>query len=96
MTPNNSGTLAIRAYASPNPFSAFTTINFSIPASGDVTMTLYDELGRVVQHISSGELNSGAYAVRVERRGLATGFYTCEIVSRKLNIDQRVPIVAGE
>lgn len=96
VTPNAAGTLAVTAYASPNPFEGFTNLHFSIPSSGDVTLTLYDELGRVVQHVSSGDLSSGAYSVRLERRGLAAGIYTCEIVSHKLNIDERVPIVAGE
>ena len=96
VTPNAAGTLPITAYASPNPFEGFTNVHFSLPESGDVTLTLFDALGRVVQHVSSGDLSSGAYSVRLERRGLANGIYTCEIVSRKLNIDQRVPIVAGE
>jgi len=88
--------LHLTVTATPNPFSAFTSINFSVPETGDVTMTLYDELGRAVQHITSGEFSAGAYSVRIERRGLADGFYTCVISSQKLNIDERVPIIAGK
>ncbi|HET6402176.1 MAG TPA: hypothetical protein VFH95_12375 [Candidatus Kapabacteria bacterium] len=87
--------LRLTVTAAPNPFADFTTINFSVPESGDITMTLYDELGRVVQHVTSGEFSPGAYSIRIERRGLPDGFYTCVIYSQKMNIDERVPIVAG-
>ena len=87
--------LRLTVTATPNPFSAYTTINFSVPESGDITVTLYDELGRAVQHVTSGEFSPGPYSVRIERRGLADGFYTCVIYSQKLNINERVPIVAG-
>jgi hypothetical protein len=59
-------------------------------------MTLYDELGRVVQHVASSEFSAGPYSVRIERRGLANGVYVCEITSNKLNLHERIPIVAGE
>lgn len=94
VSPN--GTLALTATATPNPFSTSTTINFSIPTTGDITLTLYDELGRVVQHVASGEYPGGQYSIPIYRRGLANGVYVCEITSDKLNIHTRVPIVAGE
>ncbi len=90
------GGLSLTVTATPNPFSAYTTINFSVPETADITMTLYDELGRVVQHVASSEFSAGPYSVRIERRGLANGVYVCEITSNKLNLHERIPIVAGE
>ncbi len=90
------GALALSVTATPNPFSEYTTINFSVPATGDIIMTLYDELGRIVQHVAYGEYSQGSYSVRIDRRGLANGVYVCEITSSQLNIHQRIPIVAGE
>ena len=87
---------ALSAFASPNPFSSYTTVNFSVPETGDITMVLYDELGRVVQQVASSEFPAGPYSVRIERRGLPDGVYTCVITSQKLHINERVPIVAGE
>ena len=80
----------------PNPFSMFTTISFSLPASGDVSIVLYDELGRAVRTISSGEFSAGPYSIRFERGNLPAGFYTCQIISDKLHIKQRVAMVAAE
>ena len=80
----------------PNPFSLYTTIRFSLRASGDVSIVLYDELGRVVRTISSGEFSAGPYSIRFERGNLPSGFYTCQIVSDKLHIKERVAMVAAE
>ncbi len=93
--------LVLSVTATPNPFSSFTTINISIPESivgdaGDITMTLYDELGRVVRQVASSEFSAGMYAVRIDRLGLANGVYTCVISSERRNLHARIPIVAGE
>jgi hypothetical protein len=99
--------IVLIAKAAPNPFSSFTTINFSVPESvgsmsdhagnaADITMILYDELGRVVQHIASSEFSPGSYSIRIERHGLANGVYVCEISSNKLNLRERIPLIAGE
>ncbi len=88
--------LELSVTATPNPFSSYTTINFSIPESSDIVMTLYDELGRAVRQIASSEFPAGAYNVRVERLGLPNGVYTCMISSKRLNLHARIPIVAGE
>jgi len=82
--------------ASPNPFSLYTTISFSMPASGDLDIVLYDELGREVRHIANSQFAMGPYSIRIERFGLPRGFYTCILSSEKLNIKERVAIVAGE
>ncbi len=86
--------LSLASY--PNPFSLFTNIQFTLPATGDVTLTLYDEVGRVIRTIASGPFGAGPYSIRLERRDLPNGFYTCELTSAQLNIHERVPIVAGE
>ena len=90
------GEFPVAASAYPNPFSSSTTINFSLPKSGDIRVTLYDALGREVERIASGEFVEGPYSLRLDRNGLANGVYTCVIYSRSLNLNERVPIVAGE
>ncbi len=86
----------LSASSYPNPFSLYTNIQFSLPEAGDVTLTLYDELGRTVRTIATGNFAAGPYTVRLERRALQPGFYTCEIASERLNIKERVAIVAEE
>jgi hypothetical protein len=80
----------------PNPFSSFTTISFSLPSEDNVTITLYDGLGHVVRHIASGPFAAGQYNIRLDRRDLPSGFYICEVTSDRLQIRERLPLLAGE
>jgi hypothetical protein len=89
-------TLALAVTAAPNPFSSFTTLNFSTPKSADITIILYDELGRIARRVASSEFAAGPHSVRIDRLGLANGVYTCAIRSEKWNLNARIPIVAGE
>jgi hypothetical protein len=93
---SNPNELSLNVTATPNPFSSYTTINFSLTELCDITITLYDELGRIVRHVASSEFSTGSYSVGIGRFGMANGVYTCVIASRRLNIHARIPIVAGE
>ena len=47
----------------PNPFSTYTTIKFSIPEAVNVTLKVYDMLGKEVTTLVSDKLPAGAYTV---------------------------------
>jgi hypothetical protein len=93
---NSGDAVQVMATASPNPFSTYTTLNFSMPAAGDVSIVLYNDLGQVVQNIASGEFPAGPYSIRIDKRDLANGYYTCVISSNQLNFKERVAIIASE
>jgi hypothetical protein len=47
----------------PNPFNPTTRIDFSLPQAGNVTLTIYDALGRTVKQLASGILEAGQHTV---------------------------------
>jgi lysophospholipase L1-like esterase len=60
----------------PNPFNPSTTIQFSLPAyTSDVTLEVFDLLGRSVAVLTSGSLDAGQYTVRFDGAGLSSGMY---------------------
>jgi N-acetylmuramoyl-L-alanine amidase len=59
----------------PNPFNPTTTIRFSVPRAGDVTIRVYDLLGRGVGTVVQGVFQSGTYDARFDASGLASGTY---------------------
>jgi lysophospholipase L1-like esterase len=60
----------------PNPFNPSTTIHFSLPEfTSDVRLEVYDLLGRQVAVLAQGSMGAGAYTVRFEGAGLASGMY---------------------
>lgn len=47
----------------PNPFNPTTTITFSVPEAGAVTLVIYDQTGREVNRLVNGFYQAGAYRV---------------------------------
>jgi len=64
----------------PNPFNPVTNINFSIPKTGLVKLTVYDAAGREAAVLFNGELSAGTYNYDFDAAHLASGiyFYTLE------------------
>lgn len=60
----------------PNPFNPTTTINFSIPNSSDVSIKVYDALGKEVASLVNEYKNAGNYSVDfTAASNLTSGIY---------------------
>lgn len=64
----------------PNPFNPATIINFELAEETNVTIKVYDILGRVVTELVNGNLNEGKHKVNFNAANLTNGvyFYTIE------------------
>ena len=63
----------------PNPFNPRTTIRFSVPASGFVTLRMYNLLGSEVATLVAGDLSAGTYTVDLQADHLPSGVYVCRL-----------------
>ncbi len=71
----------------PDPFKDATTIRFGLQSPGDVTLEVYDVLGRTVTSLIEQQLAPGTYEVRFEAGPeLATGtyFYALTVNGRRV------------
>ncbi len=59
----------------PNPFNPATSISYSIPEAGFVTLSVYDLSGRVVATLVNGEVGAGSYSVNFSGDNLPSGIY---------------------
>ncbi len=59
----------------PNPFNPTTTVDFQLPASGPVSLTVFDALGREVAVLVNGWMNAGSYSASFSGKNLASGIY---------------------
>ncbi len=48
----------------PNPFAGSTTLAFTVPGAGNVSLDIYDLSGRLVTNVSSGERLAGTHSVQ--------------------------------
>ena len=74
-TPGRSGATWLRANA-PNPFTGSTEVRFELPEASEVTLEVYDMLGRRVALLVDGEaMPAQAHAVDFSADGLSAGNY---------------------
>ena len=59
----------------PNPFDLITTINFSIPETDMVILSVYDKSGKLIEKIFSEKLASGTHKCEWNAEGLPKGIY---------------------
>jgi len=59
----------------PNPFNPSTKINFSLPQTGKVVITLFDALGRKVKDIVDQEFAVGNHSLNFDASNLTSGVY---------------------
>lgn len=63
----------------PNPFNPVTTIAYSLPVSGHVTLDIYDLSGRIVASPVHALQSAGSYRVTFNADGLASGLYIARL-----------------
>jgi hypothetical protein len=78
-TPTEADDTPPRAFALvdnfPNPFNARTIINYALPAAVDVTIEIYDILGRKVEMLLQGEQPAGYHQVVWDASDYPSGMY---------------------
>ena len=68
----------------PNPFNPSTSISFSVPRSGGVTLEIYNVLGNLVKTVASGNYNPGNYTYLWNgeddnNNKVSSGIYICRL-----------------
>ena len=63
----------------PNPFNPLTTIEFSVPESGVVVLSVYDISGKKINTLLNGRISAGTYSVKFDGSRLSSGIYLYEL-----------------
>lgn len=63
----------------PNPFNPTTTIKFQIASDGDVSIKLFDSIGRELLTVIQGTFIRGEHSVELNAGHLSSGVYYCKI-----------------
>jgi glucuronoarabinoxylan endo-1,4-beta-xylanase len=74
----------------PNPFSAATSIEYSIREEGFVRLAIYDVSGREVRTLVARIMPAGKHTVSVELNGLSSGIYFYRLEAGGKNIQKKM------
>jgi N-acetylneuraminic acid mutarotase len=76
----------------PNPISTGTTISYSLPKPGDVSLKLYDMTGKLVTTLATGGQTAGTHSLsfRAQRGNLVNGIYILKLESDNTTASQKL------
>jgi|GEM_PF-3262680 len=77
----------------PNPFSLATAIDFILPRSCHVNITIFDISGRQVATLKNEIMTAGSHTVPFEAGELPNGHYFCHLVADDTSITQMLTII---
>lgn len=70
----------------PNPFNSTTTIKYTIPHSGKVTLKIFDLMGSEVATVVDKYQTTGSYEVIFQAKNLSSGIYFCQLQAGRSTI----------
>jgi len=74
----------------PNPFNPITTIVYSIPERSNVTLKIFDILGREVATLINEEKSRGEYSVFFDGSNLSSGIYFYRLQAEEYNFTKKL------
>ena len=77
----------------PNPFNPVTTIQFSIPQSGNVRLTVYNLLGEQVAELINGFKEAGIHTLNYNAENLNSGLYIYKIEANGVVQSKKMTLV---
>ena len=79
--------------AAPNPVVGVGTVSFGVAEFGDVSVALYDALGRQVAVLAEGSYAPGRHAVSLPTAGLPAGLYVVRVSAAGVAQTARLTVV---
>jgi hypothetical protein len=77
----------------PNPFNPTTTIRFSIPTAGDVSLKIFNLLGERVATLVSGNKDAGTHTVQWDATGQPSGVYFYRLQAGDFSETRRLVLI---
>jgi hypothetical protein len=77
----------------PNPFNPSTTIQFALPSTAHVSLSVYDVLGCKVMTLVDGMKSAGVHDVQLDARSMASGMYVYRIQAGGFSLIKRLVVL---
>lgn len=77
----------------PNPFNPSTTIKYSLPKAGSISLKIYDVEGRLVGTLADGFETAGEHSVIYDASALASGIYFYTLYANGFKNSKRMILI---
>lgn len=77
----------------PNPFNPTTEIRFNLPEPADITLRLYDVMGRLVMEYPRQKFEIGRHSYTLDATGLSSGIYIYHMLAGKFAGSGKITLV---
>jgi flagellar hook assembly protein FlgD len=77
----------------PNPFNPKTEIIFSVADRSNVTIKIYDALGKEMTFLINGVYEKGSYSVSFDGSNLASGVYFYKMVAGNFQDTKKMDLI---
>jgi len=77
----------------PNPFNPATSISYSLPQAGHVTLAVYDVLGRQVQVLVNGQQTAGKYTAEWHAGNSPSGVYFYRLQTGAVDLIRKMMLI---
>jgi hypothetical protein len=84
-------TASLKVY--PNPMSTQGTVDYTLAAEDNITLTIYDIQGREIQNISLGKQGQGEHLVPINTEHLSNGTYLVTVTGSNFRKTARIVVV---
>ena len=74
----------------PNPFNAETTISFTLPKTENITVSVFDVMGKEVTVLASGEYSAGNHNLKFDGKDLSSGVYFVRLKAEGNHLTQKL------
>lgn len=77
----------------PNPFNPTTSISYTVPERTNVTLKVFDVLGREVANLVNGVQEAGSYSLNFDASKLSSGIYLYSISTGKYSATKKMMLM---
>jgi len=74
----------------PNPFNPSTTISFTFPESGNVSLKIFNTLGEEITTLVNGYTEAGIYSYNFNAENLPSGFYIYQLKTNENSLTKKM------
>lgn len=77
----------------PNPFNQLTIINYQLPTESDVSLTIFDVMGREVESLVNERQRAGTYQIDFDASSVSSGIYFYKLKAGELSETRKLSLV---